>query len=36
MTLTAKHIGKVERWQEEHGQDTFSEAIREIIDTASP
>ena len=35
-TLSAKHIEKVERWQEAHGCDTFSEALRQMIDAATP
>jgi hypothetical protein len=34
VTLTAKHIALVERWQEDEDC-TFSEAIRQMIDGAS-
>ena len=36
VTLTTPHIEKVERWQTQYACDTFSEAVRQIIDTASP
>lgn len=35
VTLTAKHIAKVERWQEEEDCSTFSQAVRQMIDGAS-
>jgi len=34
--LTAKHIQKVERWQDEHDAENFSDAVRQIVDTVMP
>ena len=33
ITLTPKHIKKVEKWEDDHGTESFSEAMRQIIDT---
>lgn len=32
VTLTPAHVAKVERWQEAHDLESFSEALRQIID----
>jgi len=32
--LTATHIEKAERWQDAHGSENFSAAVREMIDAA--
>jgi hypothetical protein len=34
ITLTPAQVAKIERWQEQKGCDSFSEAIREMIDAA--
>ena len=36
VTLTPQHVAKVERWQDEHDVETFSEAVRQIIDAVQP
>lgn len=35
VTLTARHLGKVERWQEAHDLASFSAALRAMIDVAA-
>lgn len=34
--LPAQHIAKVERWEEDHDAASFSDALRQIIDTTIP
>ena len=36
VTLPAEHIAKVVRWQDEHDCESFSDALRQMIDAASP
>lgn len=36
VTLPAEHIAKVVRWQDEHDCDSFSDALRQIIDITIP
>jgi len=36
VSLLVTHIAKIERWQDEHGVDSFSGAVRDMIDAASP
>ena len=36
VTLPAEHIAKVVRWQDARDCESFSDALRQMIDTASP